>query len=74
MSCEGFGEQLSTQNFYYHKLTKKNIRFLSFLHIGVTHYEQIRWTVDKLETMQKEFRDGKLIGLYEKENVDDIVK
>ena len=38
------------------------------------YYEKTPWTIDLIETMKTKFKKGQLIGLYEKENVDDIVK
>ena len=38
------------------------------------YYEKTPWTIDLIETMKTKFKKGHLIGLYEKENVDDIVK
>ena len=44
-----------------------------FLHFIVsTYYEKLTWTIDKINSIQAEFRKGKQIGLYDKENVDDI--
>ena len=43
-------------------------------YLEATYYEKTPWTVDQIETMKTEFKKGHLIGLYEKENVDDIVK
>ena len=60
--------------FFFISILFWNIFLSIFFCIVVSHYEQIRWTVDKLETMQKDFRNGKFIGIYHKENVDDIAK
>ena len=45
-----------------------------YTYLEATYYEKTPWTVDQIETMKTEFKNGHLIGLYEKENVDDIVK
>ena len=45
-----------------------------FFHfVASTYYEKLPWTVDKIQTMQAKFKKGNQIGLYDKENVDDIV-
>ena len=45
-----------------------------YTYLEATYYEKTPWTVEQIETMKTEFKKGHLIGLYEKENVDDIVK
>ena len=32
------------------------------------------WTIEGIDALRKEFRDGTLRGLYERENVEDITK
>ncbi len=36
--------------------------------------EYYNWTMEEIQTFREQFRNGTLIGLYERENIEDITK
>ena len=62
------------RKFLFNIVSKNVLPFYALTYLEATYYEKTPWTVDQIETMKTEFNKGHLIGLYEKENVDDIVK